>query len=127
MSVVVNARLRLLRIDIETCPRERWLDQDGANVELPNFMVKRFGQSLQGMLAAGIKAHIRCGEEAEDRADIDDQTGVLLPHRRQYRSYHAQWAKEIGFKKGLRLIVRRAFDRPDKRDACIVHHDINPA
>jgi len=66
------------------------LNEHDLDTKLRDFVAEAFGQCLHGELAGAIDAEERKGHSAEDRADIDDQSVALRPHRWQRRAAGAQ-------------------------------------
>ena len=102
-------------------------DQDDINAGAAEFEAEGVREGAEGELAGGVDGIARCGEDAEDAANVDDLAAALPAQMGQDRLEAAEGAEEIHVHQALGLGEVGLFDRGAHAEAGIVDEDVHAA
>jgi len=111
--------------DVEIGSEKAWFDEADGDVEVADFVGKRFGVAFECELGGVVETVARGGDQTAERTDVDDSACAAGAHVRQDGLNHPMDAEEIRIEKTLCLVDRDFFDQAAEQAAGIIDKDVD--
>ena len=101
------------------------LDDFDDDVLRRQFVGQRLRKSFQGVFGGAIERHHRQPDQAGARADVDDQSALVLPEVRQHRPRDVHDAKDVDAELFLHLFACNPLEHAERAEARVIDQRVD--